>query len=522
MPTTLLIPKTLTPGFWDKNKGLVAKLQGATGIGEIMNQLSSAHDAIDWTIFSPRATRDWTTEQLETLKKSADTESKKLKQLGAIAQKLVTAASKTEADWQKSKTIPKKSTELARQIKTDASKFVSDINAYDWTADISKLKPGTNAVPEIAKRTSFHKDCGDIGKKINAATGSKIFVLGPTPVATYFGIPDMGGKENAYISSVISDAITEAVDDTVNDIITIITNTDKILKGLKPNARVALAAKVKKSVEEKLAALYASLDKIPQEKWREFTAAKKQYKAYKLESKKKVAKSGLSVALTALKSAGASGPAAIAGAIAGTLAGLAKLGVVLYDLGKEAETSGKSVTKAAAKLLVEYQTAAKKEAYLNLAIDTLGIPLLDTARKLNEEFERWDNKTSGLHYNAAKAAKALFPLMDAVTEFESKGGDQKAAAKLERKLHTLLENISSFGKRYTTNKANIKKCTPAIQYITKADKLVLGKLTMLPEIVNLVSTVISLSKPEDMIDVAQALLDLKDNISDFKKAAKEA
>lgn len=522
MPSPILIPKTLTKSNWDKNKGLIAKLQGATGIGPAMEKLDSAHTAIDWSVFTPRATRDWTDALIDDLKKRADAEAKKIKLLAAAAQALATTASKTESDWKKSKTIPPKSLDLIVAVKADALKLVSAITGYNSMADISKLKPGASAAPQIDGITKFERNYGDIGKKINGATKSQVFTLPPSPVVTYISMPDMGGKENAYITAVISDAMGTAVADTIREITNIITNADKVLPKFQTDARASFADKVKKNIESRLDALYTQLDKIPQEKWREFTAAKKQYKAYKLESKKKVAKSGLGVALSALKFAGASGPAAIAGAIAGTLTGLAKLGLVLYDLGKEAETSGKSVAKTAAKMLAEYQAAAKKEAYLNLAIDTLGIPLLKTARKLNEEFELWGNKTAGLHYNAAKAAKALPPLMDANLEFSVQGGDAKIMAKLETRLDALLEKIISLGKRYTSNKANIKKCAPAVQYIMNADKQVLGKLTMLPELVNLISAVVSLKDIEDWIDVAQGLIDLKDNISDFKKAAKEA
>ncbi|MDF9832751.1 hypothetical protein M2103_000965 [Ereboglobus sp. PH5-5] len=522
MPSPILIPKTLTKSNWDKNKGLMAKLQGATGIGPAMEKLDSAHTAIDWSVFTPRATRDWTDALIDDLKKRADTEAKKIKPLAAAAQALVTTASKTESDWKKSKTIPKKSLDLIVAIKADALKLVSAITAYNFMADISKLKPGASAALQIDGITKFERNYGDIGKKINDATKSKVFTLPPSLVVTYISMPDMGGKENAYITAVISDAMGTAVTDTIRDITNIITNADKVLPKFQTDARVSFTDKVKKTVESKLDALYTQLDKIPQEKWREFTAAKKQYKAYKLESKKKVAKSGLGVALSALKFAGASGPAAIAGAIVGTLTGLAKLGAVLYSLGKEVESSGKSVTKTAAKLLAKYQTAAKKEAYLNLAIDTLDIPLLDTARKLKDEVELWDNKTAGLHYNAAKAAKALPPLMESNLEFSVNGGDPKAMAKLEAKLDALLEKIISLSKRYSKNKSNIKKCAPAVEIILKKDKEVLGKLTMLPEIVNLVTSVVSLKDAEDMIDVAQGLIDLKDNISDFKKAAKEA
>lgn len=44
-------PAVLTKSNWDKNKGLMAKMAGATGVGEALAKLEAAFKAVDWKKF---------------------------------------------------------------------------------------------------------------------------------------------------------------------------------------------------------------------------------------------------------------------------------------------------------------------------------------------------------------------------------------------------------------------------------------------------------------------------------------
>ena len=44
-------PAILTKTNWDKNKGVVAKMAGATGVGDALSKLEAAYKAVDWKKF---------------------------------------------------------------------------------------------------------------------------------------------------------------------------------------------------------------------------------------------------------------------------------------------------------------------------------------------------------------------------------------------------------------------------------------------------------------------------------------
>jgi hypothetical protein len=534
MPTELTIPKILTQSNWDKNKGSFAKMHGETGIGKLMGALATKQEAIDWALFDLRAKRNMPSAALAAIEKKAASESRKLSALKSSAQDLAGTASKVAADWKKSLTIPKSARELVEQIKAAADQYAKSVDSFKWDDDYKRLPSGGDA-PVIDKSVNFEKNFGDISRRINAATGSETFRLGSTPVATYFGIPDMGGKTNPYIIAVISDAITGAVDDAVDEIVSMIKSADKKIETIGKDGQKAYADRVRKDVEERIVKLYDDLDRVPHDKWKEFVSTKKQYKAYKLESKKKVAKSALNVALTSGKAAlsGGGSPMSLATAIGGAIIGLAKFGVVLYDLAKEAETVGKSVEKAAGSLLVEYTVGIKTHAAINLVIDTLGVPFLNTAKTLNKDFTLWRNKTDGLHVNAAKLAKDIDPLLDTIEKYKSeckkvlgKSFDADAITeKMEKSLNGVLIKVTSFGERYGKNSAKIKKCGVAVELISKADKKALGYFAIVPEVVNILIPMITamngdLNSATGILGMTKDLAALKDAHSEFMKKAK--
>jgi hypothetical protein len=66
-------PAVLTKTNWDKNKGVAAKMSGATGVGEALGKLEAAYKAVDWKKFEIAANKPnpFSLPKLEAMKKAA-------------------------------------------------------------------------------------------------------------------------------------------------------------------------------------------------------------------------------------------------------------------------------------------------------------------------------------------------------------------------------------------------------------------------------------------------------------------
>ena len=66
-------PAVLTKTNWDKNKGVVAKMAGATGVGDALSKLETAYKAVDWKKFQIAANKPnpFSLPKLEAMKKAA-------------------------------------------------------------------------------------------------------------------------------------------------------------------------------------------------------------------------------------------------------------------------------------------------------------------------------------------------------------------------------------------------------------------------------------------------------------------
>src|SRR5262245_6273778 len=78
------IPVILTEADWKKNKGLLAKGVGETGVGAAMGQLKTAYEAVDWDKFDVK---------------------KALKGGAATTQQITAAKNAAKLEWEK-KVIP--------------------------------------------------------------------------------------------------------------------------------------------------------------------------------------------------------------------------------------------------------------------------------------------------------------------------------------------------------------------------------------------------------------------------------
>ncbi|MGZ5277474.1 MAG: hypothetical protein ACXWCU_16345 [Caldimonas sp.] len=66
-------PAILTKANWDKNKGVAAKMAGATGVGEALAKLETAYKTVDWKKFEIAANKPnpFSLPKLEAMKKLA-------------------------------------------------------------------------------------------------------------------------------------------------------------------------------------------------------------------------------------------------------------------------------------------------------------------------------------------------------------------------------------------------------------------------------------------------------------------
>ena len=66
-------PAVLTKTNWDKNKGVIAKMAGATGVGDALSKLEAAYKAVDWKKFEIAANKPnpFSLPKLEAMKKAA-------------------------------------------------------------------------------------------------------------------------------------------------------------------------------------------------------------------------------------------------------------------------------------------------------------------------------------------------------------------------------------------------------------------------------------------------------------------
>jgi hypothetical protein len=81
-------PAILTKTNWDKNKGVVAKMAGATGVGDALSKLEAAYKAVDWKKFeiANNKPNPFSLPKLEAMKKAA------MAEVSGNAAKLRTAA----------------------------------------------------------------------------------------------------------------------------------------------------------------------------------------------------------------------------------------------------------------------------------------------------------------------------------------------------------------------------------------------------------------------------------------------
>lgn len=148
------IPKLLTKSDWQKNKGLIAKAAGSTGIGPLMEKLETAYKNVNWEVFNPSAyIQDRSIETIQTFKRTAENEkNSKLSKLRDASLTLSRQAAKIETDWKKSKTIPSSSRKHVASVSEAALNYATSIRDFNWAECFDSLIAEAERTEVIAQQ----------------------------------------------------------------------------------------------------------------------------------------------------------------------------------------------------------------------------------------------------------------------------------------------------------------------------------------------------------------------------------
>ena len=148
------IPEILTERNWQKNKGIIAKSQGETGIGARMKKIAAAHARVKWDVFSVAKSipnfSERTRDNLEKLKQEAEAEKVKCLAIRSDVLQLAQEANNLSREWEKSKLIPASSRKHAEKVANEASEFYAALDKYQWFCEIDEAFARAKKNAELA------------------------------------------------------------------------------------------------------------------------------------------------------------------------------------------------------------------------------------------------------------------------------------------------------------------------------------------------------------------------------------
>ena len=154
----------LTRKNWDKNKSVLAKMAGFTGIGDGLAKLEALYNKIDWTIFDlevqfPRGSKEFTLPKLDEAAKEAvaNVKSGDCAKLRTEAFSLRDLALKTEKDYKANKLIPKSTTALCASIAKAADFLGVAVNPNSMGGRIVESAKKVRATYDLTA-ASIHKN----------------------------------------------------------------------------------------------------------------------------------------------------------------------------------------------------------------------------------------------------------------------------------------------------------------------------------------------------------------------------
>ncbi len=159
-------PRILTAADWKKQKGVIAKLHGKTGIGEQMEKCVRAYGAVNWEKLeiSENRARMWNSFTMDgwnkVLKEAKSEVGGNLRKLVESLYALRDLAKKAAADFKKSKTIGASSRKHVEEIQKTADQLGLLLNANsiggplmeDWQEQLDRIQQVADGLPKILQK----------------------------------------------------------------------------------------------------------------------------------------------------------------------------------------------------------------------------------------------------------------------------------------------------------------------------------------------------------------------------------
>ena len=137
------IPEILTDKNWQKQKGLIAKAHGETGIGALMKKLAAAFNNVNWSLLDPY-TLNPAERSPEKLRQRGDQADKEFRanvlKIREASLTLSRQARALAAEWKKSSTIPASVRKHVENIDESALNYATRIRDFtEWQKDFEEL-----------------------------------------------------------------------------------------------------------------------------------------------------------------------------------------------------------------------------------------------------------------------------------------------------------------------------------------------------------------------------------------------
>ena len=136
-------PDDLTNTTWQKKKGILAKIAGETGIGDLLKTLAAEYGHVDWQKFKLSIAAKGqgakrTKEDVKDAFEAAKVEGKKLIPLLASVRDVERKAEKLVVEWKKNKMIPASSVKVLTELAEAAKLFSYAISPPTISDELDK------------------------------------------------------------------------------------------------------------------------------------------------------------------------------------------------------------------------------------------------------------------------------------------------------------------------------------------------------------------------------------------------
>ncbi len=175
-----IIPQILTQADWDRQKGLLAKMAGETGIGAQMNKVKAAYNAVDWGKFDAKIacqnTKDVTV--VESALADAKGEYAKVETVRKELRSLEAIARKTQAKFKSNRAIPSSSTDHVGKIAKAADQMTVACKSMDAEfKSFEEMKKRIVELGEVSKKAlqSYLVKCQGGISQVNAKPTDESF-----------------------------------------------------------------------------------------------------------------------------------------------------------------------------------------------------------------------------------------------------------------------------------------------------------------------------------------------------------